>query len=196
MERSAIVIARAQYESEREEDAESFARFLLEQWPCAEPTVMGAPESTSIDLTGAMIEIRPEWLRLFQNSQLSEHVDKVQRVLDRHHKDASAESQVIVCPGKDFLPERRRGRELPTLPHDLLSKGGRGLESASILAPSRADDHELDITTLDRLPSNEAPRFGREEFQTPLLRKCRNLKASSRKLCNHHRSCANSTVKI
>jgi hypothetical protein len=65
-QRRAIETARAKHEEECEKDAKAFAQYLLDQWPCAQPTVEGAPGSDRIDIAGAMIIIRPEWLRLFQ----------------------------------------------------------------------------------------------------------------------------------
>jgi Protein of unknown function (DUF3638) len=140
----AIETARAKHEEECEKDAKAFAQYLLDQWPCAQPTVEGAPGSDRIDIAGAMIIIRPEWLRLFQNSELSEHIQQVQRVLSLHHTDAKTECPQVLFHEQLILPTRCRGGELPTLSQDLLCKMGPDVDSNLQLSTSRLDIQGVD----------------------------------------------------
>ncbi|KAL2063392.1 hypothetical protein VTL71DRAFT_5197 [Oculimacula yallundae] len=74
-----------------DEDAKSLAEFLLKQWPCAEPSLEGFTARVMIDLSQAISIIRQEWLRLFQNLELSAYLSQVQLSLDKHH-----------CPKRPF----------------------------------------------------------------------------------------------
>lgn len=74
------------FEQQQEKDSKMLADFLLHQWPCPEPTIEGFTKSVLLDIQQAMEDIRPEWLRLFQNLGLSRYVSQVQDVLDKHHR--------------------------------------------------------------------------------------------------------------
>jgi hypothetical protein len=72
------------YLQEQKSDANTFIEFLLKQWPCPEPHIEGlTSESLKMNVLDALEAMRPEWLRLFQNSHLSRHITAVQLVLDK-----------------------------------------------------------------------------------------------------------------
>lgn len=60
-----------------DKETTAFAKFLLAQWPRQKPTVEGHPRTSLMDISKAMEHIFPEWLRLFQNSELSTYLDQV-----------------------------------------------------------------------------------------------------------------------
>ena len=76
---SAIEADRQGHQERCESGGRDFANFLLPQWPCCEPTVNGLTVPT-LDIGEAVQAVRPEWLRLFQNLQLSRHIMKVQEM--------------------------------------------------------------------------------------------------------------------
>ena len=95
--RKKIKKAKAQSELAFQEQARKLANHILEQWPCAEPSIDGVFEADQgpplLNVSQALALTLPEWLRLVQNFQLSEYLSKVQEVLD-----ASCELQFEVSP--------------------------------------------------------------------------------------------------
>ncbi|KAB8271491.1 hypothetical protein BDV30DRAFT_228123 [Aspergillus minisclerotigenes] len=104
-------------------ECRKFSNFLLDQWPCAEPTVDGFSKSY-LDLSLAMKEVMPEWFRMYKNLRLCHHIEEVQTVLDRH----SAVTNIVVTPSiypKLLLFERPRLHySIPRLGNELLQKPG------------------------------------------------------------------------
>ncbi|CZT03079.1 uncharacterized protein RAG0_09953 [Rhynchosporium agropyri] len=68
-----------------EKDTKCLAEFLLNQWPCAEPSLEEFTNGVMIDLSQAIGIIRQEWLCLFQNLELSGYVSQIQSILNQHH---------------------------------------------------------------------------------------------------------------
>ena len=77
----ALVAAQDQYEQSTKEIREAVAQAMLLQWPCETPSVI-AGECSSVNMDVAILLVRPEWLRFFQNYELWEHIVDVQRILD------------------------------------------------------------------------------------------------------------------
>lgn len=103
------------FEKQRDEDAKTFASFLLKQWPCIEPSLHGFSSYVLLEVEQAMELIRSEWLRLYQNLELSDYLSQVQSVLAQHQAyDEWKVSKIQVVERKVF-PERVRGGEFPTL---------------------------------------------------------------------------------
>lgn len=67
-----------------ESNCKALAEFFLGQWPCRELSLKGCPSGLLVDISKAIEAVRPEWRRLFQNFELSRHLDEVQRTLDFH----------------------------------------------------------------------------------------------------------------
>lgn len=78
------VKAEQNHNRQQEKDASTLVEFLLAQWPCMEPNIAGFDAPVLIDIQKALELMRPEWLRLFQNFELTEYLTKVQIVLDKH----------------------------------------------------------------------------------------------------------------
>ena len=120
--RKKLEAAELRHEQQIENDCKVLAKFLLEQWPCPEPASEGFPTLLSVDVPQAMEIIRPEWLRLFQNMELSQYVQQVQRVLNRHCTGSKIEPPRLHTEDQGVLPTRCRGGEIPTLSQNLLRK--------------------------------------------------------------------------
>ncbi|KAG9230021.1 hypothetical protein BJ875DRAFT_499490 [Amylocarpus encephaloides] len=123
--RRKLVAAQSRHEMQAEEDTKTLANFLLRQWPCAEPTIEGFSVGVLINIEQALKLISDEWLRLFQNFELSQHVSVVQEVLDSHRSTKKREHPVLEVPEQTVFPIRCRGGEFPTL-FQLLKKTGMG----------------------------------------------------------------------
>ncbi|KAF9870445.1 hypothetical protein CkaCkLH20_12112 [Colletotrichum karsti] len=111
------------WERRSEQDCKILANFLLAQWPCVEPNVAGLSNSLLVDVGAALDIVREEWKRLYQNMDLSIHLDAVQNVLNRRRGDEdSAYECPLFIPSEEILQERLRGGEIPRLRADLLRK--------------------------------------------------------------------------
>ncbi|KAI9781703.1 MAG: hypothetical protein M1816_002199 [Peltula sp. TS41687] len=118
-----IEAARREHEERCKRGGREFASILLHQWPCEEPTVEGLGPAT-LDIDKALEVVRPEWLRLWQNLELSRHLTQVQEVLDHHRAEVDNEGPRIVHEEQELFGLRCRGAEIPTLSQDLLPKSG------------------------------------------------------------------------
>ena len=121
-QRRKLQVAELAHEKQQQKDATIFGEFLLKQWPRSEPTMEGFSTSILIDVAKAMETIRPEWQRLFQNWELSQHVTQVQSVLDHHRAEAKIISSTVEAREQEVIPTRIRGGEFPTLAETLLRK--------------------------------------------------------------------------
>jgi hypothetical protein len=113
--------------------------------------------AATLDIDKAMDAVRPEWLRLFQNLQLSRHITQVQEVLNLHQAEADSGRLQILHEGQKLFGLRCRGAEMPTLSQDLLSK--RGPISAPSLGPSVSNIMPPNITgkTVDNASNRILP---------------------------------------
>lgn len=112
------------HEEKEERDCNGFVGFLLKQWPCAEPTLDGLPQDSFplLDVKQAYEIIKPEWLRLFQNIELSQYLAQVQQVLDHYHSPPIPVQMELPSEEKHLLFPGGRGDEIPSLSKDLLCK--------------------------------------------------------------------------
>ncbi|PVH75301.1 hypothetical protein DL98DRAFT_562460 [Cadophora sp. DSE1049] len=86
------------YKREQEKDEKALAKFILNQWPCAKPTIDGFTETGRIYLEQALSSIHPKWLQLYQNFELSRYLLQAQRILDSHRH----ESVELLVSSADF----------------------------------------------------------------------------------------------
>lgn len=102
---------RSKFATKVDEDCHYFANLLLEQWPCLEPSTQGLSRSVLLDVGAALETIRPEWKRMYQNLDLTEHLREVQRILDRRFSTQSFEPPQSLKSETTF-PIRERGSEV------------------------------------------------------------------------------------
>ncbi|KAE9368715.1 hypothetical protein N431DRAFT_547638 [Stipitochalara longipes BDJ] len=138
---------------ERRDDANTLIIFLLRQWPCQEPSPKGlASESLKINVLEALEAIRPEWLRLYQNSHLTRHTAAVQLILDRRHCALQTQTATPMFktreqePEPQLLPVRVRGGEFPTL-SDLLKKTFSDHISSLMVCTTNLEDETLSLSS-------------------------------------------------
>lgn len=71
--------------SEQELQALKIAENALKQWPCAEPDIIQCSKFPSFNAKKVKKLIYPEWLRIFQNYELSNYISQVQIILNKLH---------------------------------------------------------------------------------------------------------------
>ncbi|KAI9765661.1 MAG: hypothetical protein M1840_007218 [Geoglossum simile] len=134
-----IETARREHEERCKNDGRNFASFLLPQWPCQEPIAEGLT-ATMLDIDKAMEVVRPEWMRLFQNLELSHHITQVQEVLNLHRAEVDSERLRVLHEEQELFGLRCHGAVIPTLSQDLLLKSG------PVIAP------DLDLSISESVP--------------------------------------------
>ncbi|POS86765.1 hypothetical protein EPUL_003186 [Erysiphe pulchra] len=95
--------------SENEAHALNLLENLLIQWPCAKPCILQTSDYGSFNADEALNIIRPEWLRMFQNYELSNYLSQLKDNLD---SDCQKQNSVA----RDFSSIK-----LPELHADILS---------------------------------------------------------------------------
>ncbi|KAI9734261.1 MAG: hypothetical protein M1834_002365 [Cirrosporium novae-zelandiae] len=136
-QRKKFEAAELAHERQTESDCKALAQFLLEQWPCLEPTIEGFSRPVLVNVAQAMEMIRPEWKRLFQNMELSYHIQQVQLILDRHRTEKNIEAPSNIIKTQEVLPTRYRGGEFPSLSRNLLRKAGPALSKELSIISNR-----------------------------------------------------------
>lgn len=109
-QRKKMHLERSKHDMQVEEDKKFFANFLLDQWPCIEPSASGLSRSVSLDIGMALGAIRPEWKRLYQNRDLEKHIQEVQATLDRRTSEEGFDAETRVMTEETF-PTRMRNTE-------------------------------------------------------------------------------------
>ncbi|WQF89185.1 Putative P-loop containing nucleoside triphosphate hydrolase [Colletotrichum destructivum] len=152
---------KAAWEQRADADCKYLTDFFLLQWPCVEPGVSELSKSLLVDVQGATSAIRPEWKRLYQNMDLSMHLDAVQAVLNRHQSDSKYEPPYFI-PSDEVFQQRLRGGEVPSLRFDLLKKSfdaidtgtATQLQPASATAPAPAAAKAGPSSAISRHPAH------------------------------------------
>ena len=122
--RRKLEIAQRTHDQQIENECRVLAQCLLDQWPCLEPTIDDSLELPLVDMARALDIIRPEWLRFFQNMELSCHIEQVQCVLDRHSTETKLECQTLWEDNPEVSPTACQIGERLTSPQDLLRRAG------------------------------------------------------------------------
>ncbi|KAK4234701.1 hypothetical protein C8A03DRAFT_18447 [Achaetomium macrosporum] len=152
-QRRKIKEAKEAFEMRAEEHCRYLAKFLLAQWPCREPDMSILPRNDLlVDTSAALEAVRPEWLRLYQNRELSAHLKQVQQILDQHRSDFEFSiPPAITCEEVFPPPSHCRGGAIPRLESDLLGKPF----NPSGLSAIRAERQLSDWTPLASVPQDD-----------------------------------------
>lgn len=124
------------HESKVDIDCDSLIAHLLAQWPCPKPSPI--EYLMLVDVPQAMNVIQPEWLRLFQNIELSDYVAKVQPVLDVYRSSRKIQPEKVLLGARQLFKPRARVSALPTLSRDLLCRSlpSTSLSEFELLSPA------------------------------------------------------------
>ncbi|KAF7931332.1 hypothetical protein BELL_0384g00070 [Botrytis elliptica] len=125
-----------QYETQTDTDCELFAKFLLAQWPCPEPSIVEFRTPVNVDIAKAMSIILPDWERIFQNMELSKYLEQVQKVLSRAYSGSSFQLPNMEVQKQIVYASRVRGSEFPMLSKDLMRMPCKMMISSTIVALS------------------------------------------------------------
>ncbi|KAL9633457.1 MAG: hypothetical protein Q9164_004691 [Protoblastenia rupestris] len=123
-ERRKLEAAVTAHEKKARSECKALAENILQQWPCMEPTTEGFPTYMLVNVSQALDIVRPEWLRLFQNAELSDYVERVQHVLDRHRTAKILKPPARPISNQEVSPASCRVGESLVLLKDLLRKAG------------------------------------------------------------------------
>ncbi|KAK3984329.1 hypothetical protein QBC44DRAFT_388524 [Cladorrhinum sp. PSN332] len=164
------------HEIRGENDCCQLAKFFLAQWPCQQPQLSGlARDDLLVDVTAALEAIQGEWLRLYQNTELSSHLKEVQAILDKHRSTSDHVPRTMSVGSETLMPRRPRNREIPNLAMDLLAKSfSPGLSDAGMrdrivewapLASIPQDQRRPTVrnNTWKAIESNAKPQVSRDE---------------------------------
>lgn len=125
-----------QYETQTDADCEIFAKFLLAQWPCPEPSIVEFSTPVNVDIAKAMSIILPDWARIFQNMELSKHLEQVQKVLSRAYSGIHFQLPNMELQKQMVYTSRVRGSEFPMLSRDLMRMPCKIVTPSKIVALS------------------------------------------------------------
>jgi len=169
-QRRKLEMAQFRHEQHSENSCKAFARHLLLQWPCREPSIDGLEQMPLLDFEKAFQAIKPEWERLFDNHELSEHLTIVQKLLDRCE---ATEAPVVPSTNKEeqeFYPTSTTSKVQPTI-WDLLLKPV-GHESINDCKPL-GDISSTATTTSNPSPSQNPSQASGTKVQTLLRNSAR-----------------------
>jgi len=164
-QRRKLETAQFRHEQQSEDSCKLFARHLLLQWPCREPSIDGLVEMPLLDLQEAFLAIKPEWERLFNNHQLSEHLTVVQGLLNR-----CEDAEALVLPSTNeeeqaFFPFPTTSRVQPTI-WDLVCKP---IDYGGVTERRPLSDLiNVVKTTSDMVPGPKVPQASGTEVRTLL----------------------------
>ena len=122
--RRKLEAAERAHQKRSESECKALAQYFLDQWPSLEPTIEGFSGTQLVDVLAAFGLVCPEYLRLYQNMELSHYVEKLQPLLDVCCTTSKTELPAVDIAGQEALPARQRGGELAALSHDLLLQTG------------------------------------------------------------------------
>lgn len=105
-------------------DCKELAEHFLGQWPCPEPDLTGFRNAILMNLEQALEIIRPFWLQLYQNVDLSRHTRQVQAILDRHRSDRQYNFTSNLDNTQHVFFVRAADGKTPSL-EDLMKQSGR-----------------------------------------------------------------------
>lgn len=106
------------------DDCKEVAGHILQQWPCLQPDLVRFDKPVLVNLDKVLEIIRPIWVRLYSNVDLSNHVRQVQNILNKSCSDR--ESKVIsnADVAQHVYQLRATDEGIPNL-GDLLGLSGR-----------------------------------------------------------------------
>ncbi|KAK0642864.1 hypothetical protein B0T16DRAFT_354150 [Cercophora newfieldiana] len=158
-QRRKVQAQKEKFEWKSEQDCRRLAEFLINQWPCLEPSADGFPDKdVQVYIGLAMEVVLPEWSRLFRNYEFNSHMQHVQHILDKHRSEYSIPTSPPYSPdAATFHAWRAEFDEVPSL-GDLLAKAMSN--SAPAIMMPRLMNHGL--TGQAWTPLASIPRDGRE----------------------------------
>ncbi|KAH6855507.1 hypothetical protein B0I37DRAFT_395568 [Chaetomium sp. MPI-CAGE-AT-0009] len=146
--------AKDAHEMKSDDDCRYFAKFLLAQWPCREPDVSNLPRTDLlVDIPAALEVVRPEWLRLYHNRDLSLHLNQVQLILNQRRSDLEYNAPKVLVSQEAFgSPSSSSQGVIPRLNSDLLRKP---FNPTSLITATRTGSLAAGWTPLSSSPQDD-----------------------------------------
>ncbi|KAE8377081.1 hypothetical protein BDV26DRAFT_293508 [Aspergillus bertholletiae] len=147
-----IETSRKEHDLKCANECHEFVAFLLNQWPCAEPTMEGFDQSY-LDVSLAMQGVMPEWFRMYKNLRLGDHIEEVQRILERYSAPTNMVEMPFECPKPILFRQPGPHYSIPHLGDELLQKPGSKLNinhdvySVKLWAKSQMATRSLALTS-------------------------------------------------
>ncbi|KAL9002774.1 MAG: hypothetical protein Q9188_004316 [Gyalolechia gomerana] len=120
-QRRKLELKQRQYEEASDAECKTLANHLLSQWPTREATIKELPEFAHLDVQEALLAVRPEWERLSDNYQLSEHLAEVQNLLNGCKSPVRSETDAEDGGSPDWYPRWKTTNTRPSL-SDMLNR--------------------------------------------------------------------------
>ena len=114
-QRRKLETAELRHEEQSEQSCKVYASRLLSQWPSRNLSSTLIEPLPLFDSAKAVLVVQPEWERLFDNFQLSEHLSSVQKILNTCQVDSVLPLPVEMNPGQEFYPTMTAANVQPTL---------------------------------------------------------------------------------
>lgn len=173
-ERRFHLSAALDYKQEQEKVATALAEHFLKQWPCSKANMTKFPYPSEIDIAEALEKISPEWLRFYQNWELSQYLSRVQAALDQHHSDDEFDQLSTEVWEQEIFGTRIRGGEVPCLQSDLLRRGCPSIHTSrpdpSDLFPSATSSRDVPVNGT----AGAATKKGKKQI-TPEMKELRKI---------------------
>ncbi|KAI1771547.1 hypothetical protein F4818DRAFT_454673 [Hypoxylon cercidicola] len=112
-------LAREAHVQRAEADREILARSLLSEWPAPSLSATHEIGKSSINVSAAIDQIRPEWERLYENHEFYLHLQEVQKILKEIHSDVQFQRPQFV-PSDLVFTFQQPDYSLPLLGDNLM----------------------------------------------------------------------------
>lgn len=144
--RRKLELEESRYLKKTADDCKELAEHFLDQWPCLEPNLIGFCNPVLLDLEKALEVIRPLWLQLYQNVDLSGHIRQVQAILDKHHSDRKFSFDSNIDKSQHVFFVCAADEKTPSL-GDLINPSGRIRYNPADPASGSDKDRGLTLST-------------------------------------------------
>lgn len=120
-QRRQLEMAQYKHEQQSEDSCKALAHSLLSQWPRRDTSLPGLENLPLLDSSAALLAITPEWNRLTDNFELSNHLTAVQKILDTLKATKNLETLSSIEGEQEFFSTPFLSTVRPTI-QDLMSK--------------------------------------------------------------------------
>ena len=120
-QRRKLEAAQLKHEEQSHDSCKVFAHHLLSQWACREPSVSDLGDTPLFNSEQAFMAVQPEWIRLVDNYELSQHLTLVQSLLNLCRNRETTTRPLVQKYKVEYFPIPPVRRVLPTM-QDLLCK--------------------------------------------------------------------------
>ena len=118
-QRQELELARKTHENQSNVECKALAHHLLHQWPSRELSLDDMVELPLLNSDKALLAVLPDWERLSDNYELSEHLAQVQKILDKCKAATVSDVLTAVDPKRAQLEIPASSNQLPSMTDSL-----------------------------------------------------------------------------